>query len=127
MGVGRDGANSPVLGWFALWSDWEVGSREVREVRKGEGRGLQHGERGRKRGGGMTRISLQEAEDRFSEWLEQVERTGETVLICRFGRAVAQLSPSGERRSLEVDPVLSQVKEPDDWFGDESDEWEAMG
>ena len=75
----------------------------------------------------MTRISLQEAEDRFSEWLEQVERTGETVLICRLGRAVAQLSPMGLGRSLEVDPVLSRVKEPDDWFGDESDEWEAMG
>ena len=75
----------------------------------------------------MTRISLQEAEDRFSEWLEQVERTGETVLICRLGRAVAQLSPTGGGRSLDVDPVLSQVKEPDDWFGDESNEWEAMG
>ena len=75
----------------------------------------------------MTRISLQEAEDRFSEWLEQVERTGESVLICRWGRAVACLSPSGEKRSLEVDPVLSQVKEPDDWFGDDADEWEAMG
>ena len=75
----------------------------------------------------MTQVSLQEAEDKFSEWVEQVERTGETVLICRFGRAVARLSPFGGTRSLEVDPVLSQVKEPDDWFGDESEEWEAMG
>ena len=34
---------------------------------------------------------------------------------------------TGLLRDLEVDPVLSQVKEPDDWFGDESEEWEAMG
>jgi len=75
----------------------------------------------------MTRVSLQEAEDRFSEWLEQVERTGETVLICRFGRAVARLSPLDGVRSLEPDPVLSQVTGDDDWFGDGSGEWEAMG
>ena len=25
-----------------------------------------------------------------------------------------------------LDSGLSQVNEPDDWFGDESDEWEAM-
>ena len=34
-------------------------------------------------------------------------------------------SPGGFR-SLEVDPVLSRVKEPEDWFGDESGEWEAV-
>ena len=63
----------------------------------------------------MTQISTHEAKARFSELLASVERSGEPVIIFRYGHPVARLMPVERPRRL--DPDL---------FADDSDDWEAM-
>ena len=74
----------------------------------------------------MTQISTHEAKARFSELLASVERSGEPVLIFRYGHPVARLMPVERPRRLDPDPLLSRIEIKGDLFADDSDEWEAM-
>lgn len=74
----------------------------------------------------MTVVSTETAKEKFSEWLEQVARTGETVVICREGKPVARLEGWGGKRRLDVDPVLARVEVRGPLYGDDVGEWEAL-
>lgn len=65
------------------------------------------------------------AQEKFSEWLDQVARTGEVVFICREGKPVARLEGWHGEHRLEVDPVLAQVEVKGPLFGDDCPDWEA--
>ena len=74
----------------------------------------------------MTQISTHEAKARFSELLASVERSGEPVIIFRYGHPVARLMPVERPRRLDTDPLLSRIEIKGDLFADDSDDWEAM-
>ena len=74
----------------------------------------------------MTQISTHEAKARFSELLASVERSGEPVIIFRYGHPVARLMPVESPRRLDPDPLLSRIEIKGDLFADDSDDWEAM-
>jgi len=54
----------------------------------------------------MIRLNIHEAKTHFSRYIERVEK-GETVIVCRHNRPVAELRPlpggSHKSRSLGID------------------------
>lgn len=74
----------------------------------------------------MKTVNVHEAKTQLSALLAEVEKTGETVLICRHGKPVADLVPHRRRSRLEPHPIMSQIRlhydpiEPLD-----EDEWPA--
>ena len=74
----------------------------------------------------MTQVSIHEAKAKFSELLSTVARSGEPIMIFRYGVPIARLNPVPKPNRLETDPVLSRVEIKGDLFEDESDDWEAM-
>lgn len=63
----------------------------------------------------MRRLTATEAARRFSEVLDQVERTGETFVVERRGKAVASIRPAAAVTGRAVKDLL-RAQEPDpDW------------
>lgn len=62
----------------------------------------------------MTTVNVQEAAASFAKLLAAVEEKGETVMICRNGKPVAQIQPAKpiQRRRLEGDPSLRVTLAP---------------
>ena len=61
---------------------------------------------------GTQMLNIHEAKTKLSSVLMRIEKTGESVIICRNGRPVAELGPIKQRRGsrLEVHPVLSDIQ-----------------
>lgn len=61
----------------------------------------------------MISVNMHEAKTRLSELVRTVESTGQRVVICRDGEAVAELRPWARRRrvlrDLTPDPTLRPV------------------
>jgi prevent-host-death family protein len=57
----------------------------------------------------MTTVSAYEAKTHLPRLLRAAER-GETVIITRHGRPVAQLGPVGDQRREEVAEVIARMK-----------------
>jgi antitoxin (DNA-binding transcriptional repressor) of toxin-antitoxin stability system len=57
----------------------------------------------------MQKVNVHEAKTRLSSLLSEVETKGETFIICRNGKPVAELSPHGRRSRLEYHPVLQHI------------------
>jgi prevent-host-death family protein len=57
----------------------------------------------------MVQVSIHEAKTKLSALIAQVERLGEKVTICRYGRPVAELIPVQHGSRTDIDPELSQV------------------
>ncbi len=60
----------------------------------------------------MTNVSIEEAAARFGELLAAVEEKGETILICREGKPVAELkaaSPRANADRLQTCPDLKPL------------------
>lgn len=57
----------------------------------------------------MTQVSVHEAKTHLSSLIAQVERLGDKVTICRYGRPVAELVPVRHGSRTCIDPELSQV------------------
>jgi len=72
----------------------------------------------------MTTVSVHEAKAKLSALLAGVERDGERVLICRYGRAVAELVPVRSGKRSRVAPELRRVVFHGDPTGPTSAEWE---
>ena len=72
----------------------------------------------------MSNVSIHEAKTHLSALVAQVERLGEKVTICRYGRPVAQLIPVERGRRTVVDPELSRVRINDDLTEPTESEWE---
>jgi prevent-host-death family protein len=58
----------------------------------------------------MKIVNIHEAKTKLSALLAEVEATGETVLICRHGKPVAELVPHRKRSRLEPHPVMSKIR-----------------
>jgi len=73
----------------------------------------------------MVTVNTHEAKTRLSALLAAVETKGETVLICRNGKPVAELRPlPAAKDPLRVHPELSRIElhedpatplDPEDW------------
>ena len=72
----------------------------------------------------MAQVSIHEAKARLSSLIAQVERLGEKVTICRYGRPVAELIPVQHGSRTRVDPELSQVAVKGDLTTPTVEEWE---
>ena len=74
----------------------------------------------------MKVVNVHEAKTQLSALLAAVEESGETVLICRHGKPIADLIPHRRHSRLEPHPIMSQIElrydpcEPLD-----EDEWPA--
>lgn len=74
---------------------------------------------------GPSTINICDAKTRLSAILAEIERTGEPVIICRYGRPVAELRALEPARPdpLAADPALrvtfhrdpSLPLDPEDW------------
>jgi prevent-host-death family protein len=57
----------------------------------------------------MKMVNVHEAKTRLSELLGKTEK-GETYIICRNGKPVADLVPHKKTRRTEIHPVLSKLE-----------------
>ena len=72
----------------------------------------------------MRKPNIHEAKTRLSAVLTEVEQKGETFVICRNGRPVAELIPCRRNSRLKYHPTLSRIKIGFDPLEDLSDnEW----
>jgi prevent-host-death family protein len=75
----------------------------------------------------MQKLNIHEAKTRLSAVLQKVEQSGETFLICRHGKPLAELIPYKQPSRLKYHPVLSKIKIKYDPTEDLSeDEWEEI-
>ena len=78
----------------------------------------------------MITVNMHEAKTRLSELVKAVEERNETVVLCRDGRAVAEIrrrAHKGTRRNLTPDPRFRVKRAPgyDPAEGLTDDEWPA--
>lgn len=73
----------------------------------------------------MQTINVHEAKTRLSKVLVQIEQNGESFVICRSGKPVADLVPHHKVNRLKPDPFLSRLKVKTDLTKPISDgDWE---
>ncbi|RJQ62292.1 MAG: type II toxin-antitoxin system prevent-host-death family antitoxin [Desulfobacteraceae bacterium] len=77
----------------------------------------------------MKTINVHEAKTRLSSILAEIEEKGESYLICRNGKPIADLVPYKKRSRLKPDPLLSRIKVNCDLTKPfiEEDEWGLNG
>ena len=72
----------------------------------------------------MQIVNIHEAKTRLSALLADVEKTGQTVRVCRNGKAVADLVPHRRQDRLSPHPVMGRLTldfdpveplSPDEW------------
>lgn len=66
----------------------------------------------------MKQLSATDASRRFSEVLDSVERSGESFVVMRHGRAVATIGPTGGGAGKALKEVLASHR-PDGAWADE--------
>ena len=74
----------------------------------------------------MAQVSIHEAKTNLSALISQVERLGESVTICRYGRPVAELVPVQHGTRTQADPELSQIKINEDLTTPTEREWDDV-
>jgi prevent-host-death family protein len=62
----------------------------------------------------MREVGVLEAKTRLSALLDEIERTGEPVIITRHGKAIARLSPERPRRQWTAETVEAFIKRRDE-------------
>lgn len=72
----------------------------------------------------MTTVNIHEAKANLSALIALVEDRREHVIICRYGRAVAELCPISRGKRTATDPALRDVKIHDDLTRPSVEEWE---
>jgi len=74
-----------------------------------------------------TLINVNEAKANFSSVLANVENNLATIMIVRYGRPIAKIVPIKKNRDVSPMPELAgKVEFSDDWFADESGDWESV-
>ena len=58
----------------------------------------------------MKTVNVHEAKTNFSSLLAKLEANGETVVICRSGKPVADLVPHRRTSRIKAHPALSKIK-----------------
>jgi prevent-host-death family protein len=74
----------------------------------------------------MEQVSIHEAKAKLSALIAQVERLGDKITICRYGRPVAELAPVKHGSRTQVDPELAKVVVKGDLTQATTDEWEDV-
>ena len=74
----------------------------------------------------MPTVNIHDAKTRLSALIADVERNGETVTICRYGRPVAELVPVARNARTETSPDLRKVKIRADLTEPTEAEWEGV-
>ena len=75
----------------------------------------------------QTMFNVHEAKADFSNILANVENQMMTVLIMRYGKPIAKLSPIAKRRNVApMKKYAGKVKIVGSMFDDTSDDWEAL-
>ena len=82
----------------------------------------------------MKRISATEAARNFADVLDRVEQTGETFVVERHGRTVAQISAVPKGNALEIiellthapfdDSAIEDIKAVRDLLDDRTANWD---
>ncbi len=72
----------------------------------------------------MPTVSIHEAKTHLSALIASMERLGEPVVICRYGRPVAELVPISKGKRTVPDPELSQIEIRYDPTESTVDEWQ---
>ncbi len=63
----------------------------------------------------VQRLTATDAARRFSSLLDQVERTGETFVVERRGRAIASIAPAAASSGREVKDMLRSHPADSSW------------
>ncbi|MBM4039535.1 MAG: type II toxin-antitoxin system prevent-host-death family antitoxin [Planctomycetes bacterium] len=58
----------------------------------------------------MKTLNVHEAKTGLSAVLADIEATGESFLVCRRGKPVAELVPHRKRSRLKPHPVMSRIR-----------------
>ena len=78
----------------------------------------------------IQKLNIHEAKTKLSAVLMQIEKTGKSVVICRNGKPVAELSPFKHHKDghrLGTHPVMGKIRLGYDPIEDLSDdEWGAL-
>ncbi len=74
----------------------------------------------------MQQVSIHEAKAKLSALIAQVERLGDKITICRYGRPVAELVPVQRGSRTRVDRELSQIVVKGDLTAPTEAEWEDV-
>lgn len=74
----------------------------------------------------METISLHEAKARLSGLVSEVEKSGAKIVISRYGKPVAEISPIRKRKRTQIDSKLSKVTVSRDLTAPTSDEWDNV-
>ena len=74
----------------------------------------------------MTSVSIHKAKAGLSMLVARVQATNESVMICRYGKAVAELVPVRRDKRTGVDRILSKVKIRADLTEPTQKEWENV-
>ena len=72
----------------------------------------------------MPTVSIHEAKTHLSALIAGMERLGEPVVICRYGRPVAELIPISKGKRTVPDPDLCQIEIHYDPTEPSADEWQ---
>lgn len=72
----------------------------------------------------MTTVSLYEAKAHLSGLISNVEKKGERVIICKHGRAVAEIVPIPQGNRIKKHSKLKNVKFKADPTLPTESEWE---
>ena len=72
----------------------------------------------------LRTLNIHEAKTNLSAVLSELEEKGETFVICRNGKPVAELVPYRHRNRLQYHPILSNIRIDYDPVEDlPEDEW----
>ena len=66
----------------------------------------------------MRTMTATEASRKFSDLLDSIER-GETVIITRGNRSVAEIGPARRRTGADLRAALADIPAPDDRFAED--------
>jgi prevent-host-death family protein len=74
----------------------------------------------------MTSVSIHEAKTHLSSLVADVEKRGETIILCRHGRAVAEIVPLPSGSRIKTNPGLKGIKIKGDPTAPTEAEWENV-
>lgn len=74
----------------------------------------------------MKRLSATDASRRFSEVLDEVERSGESYVVVRHGRVVATIGPASGGTGEALKKAVHANRPDGDWAGDLREMREGM-
>lgn len=78
-------------------------------------------------GYGETEVTASELKNAWHQWLQRVAEGGQTLVVTRYGKPIARLSPAEDRqRSPRLFGALSgSITRAEDWVTSTGETWDA--